>query len=212
MLCRVCLGAALVRRLWKYPGTLDDTPISAVWRNNRIKHVTLGNDGGAESSSDCNRQRRVRDKSKQSKDSPDQIRTWAGVQYTQSWLLADGQTMPFWNIFKQVEQFSHNMSTIMLKFKTHRHIPEPSRASHLSPRQHNHRDNAETRRNVGDNLSYRVQLPAFSLYNWMCQMRKELVVEAFFYRQESGGGGESHWERFQTEYYHVIGMISTIYE
>ena len=68
-------------------------------------------------------------------------------------------------IGKQVEKFSHNVLTRMLKFETHRHIPEPPRVPNLDPRQHSHRDNAEIRRNVGGNLSHRVQLPAFSLFN-----------------------------------------------
>jgi hypothetical protein len=68
-------------------------------------------------------------------------------------------------IRKEVKQFSHNVWTRMLKFETHRHIPEPPRVPNLDPRQHNHRDNAEIRRNVGGDLSHRVQLPAFSLFN-----------------------------------------------
>ena len=38
-------------------------------------------------------------------------------------------------IGKQVEQFSHKVSTRMLTFETHRHIPEPPRVSNLDPRQ-----------------------------------------------------------------------------
>ena len=41
-LCPVRLDAALVRRIRSYPGATDDTPISAVWRNDRIEHVTSG--------------------------------------------------------------------------------------------------------------------------------------------------------------------------
>ena len=69
-------------------------------------------------------------------------------------------------IRKQVEQFSHNVSSRMLKFEMHNHLPgvEP-RISHMDPRQRNHRDNAETRRNIGGDLSRRVQLPSFSLFN-----------------------------------------------
>jgi hypothetical protein len=33
------------------------------------------------------------------------------------------------------------------------------------PRQHNHRDNAKTRLNIGGDMSRRVQLPAFSRFN-----------------------------------------------
>ena len=39
-LCPVRLDAALVRRIRKYPGSSDNTPMSAVWRNDRIEHVT----------------------------------------------------------------------------------------------------------------------------------------------------------------------------
>ena len=37
------------------------------------------------------------------------------------------------------------------------------RVSHMDPRQHNHPDNAETRRNIGGDLARRVRLPAMSL-------------------------------------------------
>ena len=69
-------------------------------------------------------------------------------------------------IRKQVEQFSHNVSRRMLRFEMHWHVSnyEP-RASRLNPRQRNHSDNAETRRNIGGGLSQRVHLPAFSIFN-----------------------------------------------
>ena len=76
--------------------------------------------------------------------------------------------MPFRDIRKQVEQFSHNVSRIMIRFQFYRHIPDLEPAvSHLDPRQRNHPDNFETRRKIGGNLSRRVRLPAMSLYNWV---------------------------------------------
>ena len=56
-------------------------------------------------------------------------------------------------IRKQVEQFSHNVSRRIIQFQFHRHIPylEPA-ASHLDPRQMNHPDNSETKRNIGGNF------------------------------------------------------------
>ena len=69
-------------------------------------------------------------------------------------------------IRKQVEQFSHNVSCRMLKFEMHRHVLLPDQVvPREDPRQHNHKDNAETRRNVSGDMSRRVRLPAFSLYN-----------------------------------------------
>ena len=71
-------------------------------------------------------------------------------------------------IRKQVEQFSHIISGRIICFQFHSHIPdlEPA-ASQLDPRQRNHTDNSETRRNIGGNVSRRVRLPAMSLYNWV---------------------------------------------
>ena len=56
-------------------------------------------------------------------------------------------------IRKHVDEFSHNVSRIMICFQFHHHIPdlEPA-ASHLEPRQRNHLDNSNTRSNIGGNL------------------------------------------------------------
>ena len=40
ILCPVRLWATVVKRIKSYPGTDDNTPVSAVWRNNRIEHIT----------------------------------------------------------------------------------------------------------------------------------------------------------------------------
>jgi hypothetical protein len=172
ILCPVRLDAALVRRIRKYPGASDDTPISAVWRNDRIEQVTswemvealraaviaIGEDVLGIKASEVGTH---------------SIRSGGAMaMYLGECPVYTIMMIGRWSsdaflryIRKQVEQFSHNVSTRMLKFETHRHIPEPPRASGRDPRQHNHRDNAETRRNVGGDLSRRVQLPAFSLYN-----------------------------------------------
>ncbi|KAL7464557.1 hypothetical protein ACHAXS_004893 [Conticribra weissflogii] len=69
-------------------------------------------------------------------------------------------------IRKQVEQFSHNVSARMLRFQYHRHIaPAEPRISHLDPRQRNHPDKTETRRNVAGSMTRQARLPAFSLFN-----------------------------------------------
>ena len=39
-MCPVRQKAALVRRIRSYPGATDDTPVSSVWKNDRIEHVT----------------------------------------------------------------------------------------------------------------------------------------------------------------------------
>ena len=39
-LCPVKQWAAVVNRIWSYPGATIDTPVSAVWRYDRIEHLT----------------------------------------------------------------------------------------------------------------------------------------------------------------------------
>ncbi len=70
-------------------------------------------------------------------------------------------------IRKQVKQFSWHVTKQMLMFRLFQMIPEiaPSVVSIKDPRQRNHRDNAETRQNIGGNMSQRVQLPSFSCFN-----------------------------------------------
>ncbi len=53
-------------------------------------------------------------------------------------------------IQKQVEQFLRNVAKKMLTFWSFHHIPGigPRRISSEDPRQRNHRNNAETRRNM----------------------------------------------------------------
>jgi hypothetical protein len=40
LLCPKRGWAEIVQRIRKYPGATDDTPVSAVWRNGRIEHIT----------------------------------------------------------------------------------------------------------------------------------------------------------------------------
>ena len=101
---------------------------------------------------------------------------------------------------KQIEQISHNLSCKMLRFKTHRHIPDLQRISHMDPRQRNHKDNIETRNNVGGNLSCRVQLPAFSLFNRTSRCQKEFLIEVSLFADRTQGRRESYQNRFQTRY------------
>ena len=40
LMCPVRNWATIVKRIRSYPGTNDDTAVSAVWRNNQIEHIT----------------------------------------------------------------------------------------------------------------------------------------------------------------------------
>jgi hypothetical protein len=71
------------------------------------------------------------------------------------------------HIRQQVEEFLKDVAHKMLMHTSFRTIPDvaPRVVSKEDPRQRNHRNNAETRRNIGHDASRRVQLPAFSLFN-----------------------------------------------
>jgi hypothetical protein len=69
-------------------------------------------------------------------------------------------------IRKQVMEFSQNVAKKMIQYQNFRHIPDiHRRIPRDDPRQRNNPNNAETRRNVGGNMSRQARLPAFSLYS-----------------------------------------------
>jgi hypothetical protein len=69
-------------------------------------------------------------------------------------------------IRKQVEQFSHDVSSKMIENMFHRYIPTlaTTTLTNRDPRQRNNPNNAETRRNVGGDATRQARLPAFSLF------------------------------------------------
>jgi hypothetical protein len=69
-------------------------------------------------------------------------------------------------IRKQVEQFSHNVSSRMIKQMFTRYIPpQYSTVSNMDPRQRNNPNNDKTWRIVGGDASRQARLPAFSQFN-----------------------------------------------
>lgn len=70
-------------------------------------------------------------------------------------------------IRKQVEQFSHNVSSRMIRNTSFTHVPDRSpRIQSYDPRIRNHRDNPQTRLNMGPNASQIITtLPNFSIHN-----------------------------------------------
>ena len=173
VLCPVRQWAQLVQRIRRYPGSSDETPVSAVWRRDRIEHITsselvtalrgavaaIGEDVLGIKCSE------VGSKS---------IRSGAAMSmYLGECPVFVIMMIGRWSsdaflryIRKQVEQFSHNVSCRMLRFELHRHLSEPTPRTHrLDPRQRNHPDNAETRINIGGNRSQQSRLPAFSIFH-----------------------------------------------
>ena len=169
----VRIWAAIVKRIRKYPGANDDTPVSAVWRNGRIQHVT-----SAEMVNALRDAVKVIGEEKLGFKSTEigthSLRSGAAMAmflgecpvYTIMMIGRWSSDAFLRYIRKQVEQFSHNVAKRMIRNLFYRHIPEiEPKVSQLDPRQRNHPDNAETRRNVGGSLSRRAVLPPISLYN-----------------------------------------------
>jgi hypothetical protein len=70
-------------------------------------------------------------------------------------------------IQKQVKQFSKDVAKKMLTHCSFQTIPDiaPCTVSNDNPQQHNYQDNAETREDIGCNMSQQVQLLAISFFN-----------------------------------------------
>jgi len=143
-LCPVCTAAAIVRRIRSYPGTNDDTPISAIWKYDHIEHITSRHISNA-----------LRDAF--SAIGEDALHIATNKVGTHS--IRSGSAMAMflggcpvflimmigrwssdaflWYIRKQVEEFNHDVSRKMLTHMFHRPIPNYSSqtVSHLDPRQ-----------------------------------------------------------------------------
>ncbi len=186
VLCPVLQWARLVSRIWTYPGASLDTNVCTVWQNSRVEHITSKTilqhlrAACATIGSACLG-------FKPHKIGTHSLCSGAAMEmylgeipvYT-IMLIGRWSSDAFLRyIRKQVKQFLQNVAKRMLNFHSFRHIPDihpqriliedppgihPWRISTDDPRQHNHHNNSETKRNTGRDKSQLVQLPAFSLY------------------------------------------------
>jgi hypothetical protein len=131
LMCPVQDWATIVKRIRSYPGTNDDTAVSAVWRNNQIEHITSDElintiDTAAESIGYEKLGLKKGDLGLHS------IRSGAAMaMYLDEVPIYTIMMIGRWSsdaflryIRKQVESFSHNVSKRMIKHQFFRHIPE----------------------------------------------------------------------------------------
>ena len=136
-LCPVRSWAEIVKRIRGYEGTDDDTPVSAVWRNGKLEHVTSkmmieALQAGVESIGYDRLNLEPGDIGTHS------IRSGAAmamfldeVPVPRIKMLGRWSSDAFLKyIRKQVEEFSHNISSRMIKHREFRHVPN------IPPRQH----------------------------------------------------------------------------
>jgi hypothetical protein len=202
VLCPVKSWARLTNQIWKYPGTMEDTSVCTVWNHARREQIKLrqvimslrsvcATIGSAHLGFD-----------------PSKIGTHslrlgiamemylAGVKVYTIMLIGRWSSDAFLRyIRKQVQQLLQDVAKKMLTHRSFWTIPDiaPCVVSNEDPRQRNHRDNAKMRRNIGRDTSQRVQLPAFSLFNWPIIDAEEAINGGgiIFPIAEGVGGGEN---------------------
>jgi hypothetical protein len=174
VLCPVLQWARLANRIWSYEGTTRDTPVCTFQRRGgRLDTIassqvltrlwTVAHSVG--SASLGFEPKKIGTHSLRSGAAMEMYP--AGVPVYTIMLIGRRSSDAFLRyIRKQGEQFSRHVAKQMLTFRSFRTIPDiaPRVVSIEDPRQRNHRDNAETRRNIGGDRSRRVQLPSFARF------------------------------------------------
>ena len=172
-LCPVRAAAAIVRRIKKYPGLSQDSPISTVTVNRHLKQVTsthminaLRDAVGAIGE--------VKLGIKKEDIGMHSIRSGAAMaMYLGECPVFMIMLIGCWSsnaflryIRKQVMEFSQNVAKRMLSCHNFRQIPDiHMRVQQDNPHSRNHPDNTEIRRNVGGDSHPRVRLPPFSKFS-----------------------------------------------
>ena len=174
VLCPVKQWARIVNRIWSYQGTTENTTVCTVWRYDRCEQITPRQIITSLRAA-CATIGSARLGFEPEEIGTHSLRSGAAMEmYLAAIPVYTIMLIGRWSsdaflryIRKQVEQFSKDVAQKMLTHRSFRTIPNitPRVVSNEDPRQRNHRDNAETRKNIGRDASRRVQLPAFSLFN-----------------------------------------------
>ena len=130
-LCPVRQWAALMRRILRYLGVTPKTPVSAIWRNDRLEHITSAEMTKALRAAVVSIEEKMLG-IKAEDVGTHSIRSGAAMaMYFGECPVYTIMMIGRWSsdaflryIRKQVEQFSPNVSSRMLSFGMHRHIPD----------------------------------------------------------------------------------------
>ena len=190
LLCPVWSLAKIIRRILSYPDTSEDTYINTFRSNRKLYEVS-----GDDMKNAIRAAASVLGEStlgfKISEIGTHSIRSGAAMaMYLDDVPVYTIMLIGRWSsdaflryIRKQVEQFSHNVSRRMIKNQHFTHVPTYNPTiSHLDPRQRNHCDNFQTRRNMGRASNNTItSLPRMSLWIWYKTSEGvKLMVSAFF--------------------------------
>jgi hypothetical protein len=175
-MCPVRAAAKLVQRIRGYPRSNDNTTINTVLVGPRVRHVTLKQVAYALKDSVISIGEDVLNIKAEEVGTHSISSAAAMAMFLGGLPVYLIMLMGRWSsdaflryIRKQVKQFSHDVSSKMIKNMFHRYIPAISTTTATTndrdPRQRNNPNNAETRRNVGGDAACRARLPAFSQFN-----------------------------------------------
>jgi hypothetical protein len=175
VLCPILQLAQLVNRILSYPNTSCNAPVCAVWRHGRLDKIA----STQVLSALCTASKAVRSARlgfKPKVMGTHSFCSGAAIEmYLTRVLVHTIMLIGRWSsntflryIRKQVEQFLWHIAKQMLTFRSFQMIPEiiaPQVVSIKDPWQCNHRNNAKMRQNIGDNMSWQVQLPSYSRFS-----------------------------------------------
>jgi hypothetical protein len=172
VLCPVLQWARLANCIWSYEGTTRDTPVCTFQRRGgqvdtiALSQVLMRLQTASQSVGSASLGFKPKEIGTHSLRSGAAMEMYlAGVSVYTIMLIGRWSSNAFLRyIRKQLEQFSPHVAKQMLTLRSFCTIPHiaPHVVSIEDPRQWNHRDNAETRQNIGGDRSRRVQLPSFS--------------------------------------------------
>ena len=173
-LCPVRAAAAIVYWIQSYLGANNDTPISAIWKYDRIKHIMSKQitnalqDAVSAIGEDALHIAKNKIGTHSIRSGAAMAMFLGGCPVFLIMMIGRWSSDAFLRyIRKQVKEFNHDVSRKMLTHMFHRHIPNYSSqtVSHLDPRQRNHPDNTETQNNVGGDPAWQARLSAFTQFH-----------------------------------------------
>ena len=159
LFCPVRILAKITKRIRNYEGSSDNTPISAIWRNKKLNHITSKEMTIAlQNAVETYGQTKLGIKKEEI--GTHSLRSGAAMaMYLGECPVYVIMMIGRWSsdsflayIRKQVEQFSQKVSTKMIRSQFHRHIPDREIG-----RQRSHPNNAETSRNVIGRMAQQVR-------------------------------------------------------
>lgn len=170
LFCPVRTFAKIMKRIRSYAGSLDNTPISAVWRHGKIDHIsskemTIALRNAVEAYGETKLGINREDIGTHSLRSGSAMAMYLGECPVYVIMMIGRWSSDAFLVYirKQIEQFSHGVSSKMLRFQFHRHVSDDA-----APSRRFAGDNERVRRSHPDKLGSR-----WNITGMMAQLARE---------------------------------------